>query len=110
MNKYQLGTPDLTRASFCTLERMYLLVDKVGSYVVSGGKNRRFTYKQLNFDRSFLRLVLKIWQGYVNKEYELCPVSVIGCLLAVKRRADYEDVHAAVGRCDEEEQAGLHEV
>lgn len=46
----------------------------------------------------------------MNKEYELCPVSVIGCLLAVKRRADYEDVHAAVGRCDEEEQAGLHEV
>lgn len=44
------------------------------------------------------------------KEYQLCPVSVIDCLLAVKCWADYVDVHAAVGRRDEEEQAGLHEV
>lgn len=45
-----------------------------------------------------------------RKEHPLCPVSVIGRLLAVKCWADHEDVHAAVCRRNEEQEAGLHKV
>jgi hypothetical protein len=43
-----------------------------------------------------------------KKKYLLCPFSVIGRFLAVKRWADHNYVHAAVSQRDEVQETGLH--